>query len=148
MKNKIYELDDEENKAEFIRSNVSVNFISCGAVYVYLEFIHICIAGSSFGWSHHLAFGFLRRSTGQTTRFKTSSPTSWLDCSTFTSTRCSLHRRPVGWAARYLILRQPTGRIVRRFIVSYSGGSPAKLETPRCWNCSSLHHQPRWGLAS
>ena len=43
LKNKIYELDDEENKAKFIRSNVSVNIISCRAVYVYLEFIHNCI---------------------------------------------------------------------------------------------------------
>jgi len=43
LKIKIYELGDEENRAEFIRSNVSVNFISCRAIYVYLKFIHICI---------------------------------------------------------------------------------------------------------
>ena len=55
--------------------------------------------------------------------------TSWSDRSVFTSTRRSLHRRPVGWAARYLILRQPTGRIVCRFIVSYAGGLPVKLGT-------------------
>ena len=43
LKLKIYELSDEENIAEFIESNVSVNFISCRAVYVYLEFIHTYI---------------------------------------------------------------------------------------------------------
>ena len=43
FKNKIYELDDEENRVEFIRSNALMNFISYRAVYVYLEFIHICI---------------------------------------------------------------------------------------------------------
>lgn len=80
-----------------------------------LPILHICTAGSSSGWSHHLALGFLHRSTSRTTRFMTSSPTSWLDLSTFTSTWRSLRRWPVGWAARYLILRQPTGRIVYRF---------------------------------
>ena len=75
----------------------------------------------------------------------TSSLTSWSDCSAFTSTRRSLRRRPVGWAARCSILRQPIGRIVRRFIVSYAGGSPAKLGTPRRLDCSSLHHQLHWG---
>ena len=94
-----------------------------------LPFLHICIVGSSSGWSHHLAFGFLHRSTDRTIRFMTSSLTSWLDLSTFTSTRRSLRRWPVGWAARYLILRQPTGRIVCRFIASYAGGSPDKLGT-------------------
>ena len=93
-----------------------------------LPVLHICIARSSSGWSHYLAFGFLHRSTGRTTRFMTSSSTSWSDCSMFTSTRRSLRRRPVGWVARYLILRQPTDWIVCRFIVSYAGGSPAKLE--------------------
>ena len=53
----------------------------------------------------------------------------WSDLSAFTFTRRSLRRRPVGWAARYLILRQRTGWIVCRFIVSYAGGLPAKLGT-------------------
>ena len=39
---KIYEHSDEESRAEFIRSDISVNFISCRVVYVYLEFVHIC----------------------------------------------------------------------------------------------------------
>jgi len=44
-----------------------------------------------------------------------------------------------------LILRQPTGQIVHRFIISYAGGSLAKLGTPRHLDCLSLHHQLRWG---
>jgi len=36
------EFGDEENRAEFIRSNISVNLISRRAVYVYLDFVHIC----------------------------------------------------------------------------------------------------------
>jgi len=40
--NRIYERNDEESRAEFIRNDISVNFISCIAVYVYLEFVHIC----------------------------------------------------------------------------------------------------------
>ena len=78
-----------------------------------LPVLHICIVGSSFGWSHYLAFGFLRRSTSRTTRFMTSSLTSWSDLSAFTSTRRSLHRRPVGWATWYLILHQPTSWTAR-----------------------------------
>ena len=65
---------------------------------------YIFIAGSSSGWPHHLAFELLRRSTGQTARFKdfiadqlvglfgvhfysvlTSPPTSWLGCSVLDS---------------------------------------------------------------
>ena len=42
LKLKIYELGDEENRAEFIESNVSVNFIPRRAVYFYLNFVHIC----------------------------------------------------------------------------------------------------------
>jgi hypothetical protein len=64
--------------------------------------------GSSSGWLHHLAFGLLRRSTGQATRFMdfvadqlvrlfgahfysvlTSPPTSWLDCSVLASSPTS-----------------------------------------------------------
>ena len=40
--NRIYECNDEESKAKFIRNDILVNFISCRAVYVYLEFVHIC----------------------------------------------------------------------------------------------------------
>ena len=69
---------------------------------------YIFIAGSSSGWSHHLAFGLLRRSTGRTARFMdfvadqlvglfdvhfylalTSSPTSCLDCSVLDSSPTS-----------------------------------------------------------
>ena len=53
----------------------------------------------------------------------TLSPTSWSDLSTFTSTRRSLRRQPVGWAARYLIRCQPTGRIVYRFSSSVTLGA-------------------------
>ena len=63
---------------------------------------YIFITGSLSGWSHHLAFGLLRRSTNQNTRFMdfvadqliglfavhfylalTSPPTSWLDSSAY-----------------------------------------------------------------
>ena len=74
-----------------------------------LPVLHNCIAGSSSRWSNHLAFGFLHRSTGQTARFMSSSPTSWSYYSAFTSTWRSLCHRLVGWAARCSILYQPTG---------------------------------------
>ena len=86
---------------------------------------YIFIIGSSSGWSHHLAFGLLRRSTGRTARFMdfiadqlvklfgvhfysvlTLSPTSWLGCSVLDSS-------PTNWS-----------------------------------DCSSLHRQLRWGHAS
>ena len=59
LKIKIYELGDEENRAEFIRSIVSMNFISYRAVYVYLEFIHICIKNkiSVLSTEHRSKFG-------------------------------------------------------------------------------------------
>ena len=34
-----------------------------------LPVLHICIVGSSSGWSHHLAFGLLRRLTSWTAKF-------------------------------------------------------------------------------
>ena len=66
------EFGDEENRAEFIRSNISVNLISHRAVYVYLDFVHIykknkilkiCRALSTLKWrkigehGEHLALG-------------------------------------------------------------------------------------------
>ena len=40
-------------------------------IYFYIMYysFYIFIAGSSSGWSHHLAFGLFRRSTGRTARF-------------------------------------------------------------------------------
>ena len=86
---------------------------------------YIFITGSSFEWSHHLAFGLLRRSTGRTARFMdfvadqlvglfgvhfysavTSPPTSWFGCSVLDSS-------PTNWP-----------------------------------DCPSLHRQLRWGLTS
>ena len=64
----------------------------------------------------------------------TSSPTSWLECSAFTSTRCSLHCQIVGRTVHR-----------SRFIVSYAGGLPAKLGTPRCSDSSCKSCQLRLG---
>ena len=112
---------------------------------------------------------FLRRSTGQTARFMTLSPTSWSDCSALTSTWRSRRCRPVGWVDRCSFLRQLTGRIVRRFIVrnararqlrwgllsvqivrrfivSRAGGSLAELGTPRRLDSSCKRRQLTWGL--
>ena len=71
-------------------------------IYFYIMYysFYIFIIGSLFGWSHHLAFGLLHRSTSRTARFMdfvadqlvrlfsihfysalTSPPTSWLGCS-------------------------------------------------------------------
>ena len=40
-------------------------------IYFYIMYysFYIFIVGLSSGWSHHLAFGLLHRSTGQTARF-------------------------------------------------------------------------------
>ena len=40
-------------------------------IYFYIMYysFYIFITGSSSGWSHHLTFGLLHRSTGQTARF-------------------------------------------------------------------------------
>jgi hypothetical protein len=80
---------------------------------------------------------------------RTSSPTSWSDCSALTSTQRSLRRRPVGWTARCLLLCQLAGRIVRHlsFIVSYTGGSPAKLGSPQRSNSSCKDCQLSCGLS-
>ena len=96
-------------------------------IYFYIMYysFYIFIIGSSSGWSHHLAFGLLRRSTSRTARFMdfiadqlvrpfgvhfysalTSSLTSWLVCSVLDSS-------PTNWS-----------------------------------DFPSLHHQLRWGLAS
>ena len=53
----------------------------------------------------------------------------------------SLRRRPVVWAARRWILRQPTGWIVRPFIVSDDGGLPTRLGT--LWCLDSKLETPR-----
>jgi hypothetical protein len=75
-----------------------------------------------------------------------SSPISWSDYSALTSTRRSLCRRPVGWAARCSILCRPASQIIRRFIISYGEGSPAKLGTPRRSDSSCKSRHLSWGL--
>jgi len=44
---------------------------SSSYIYFYIMYypFYIFIAGSSSGWSHHLAFELLRQSTGRTARF-------------------------------------------------------------------------------
>ena len=85
--------------------------------YFVLPVLHICIVGSSFGWSHHLAFGFLRRSTG------------W----TIGSCLC---RRPVGrtiWRSHLLHVTSPPTSCL---------GCSALDSSPTNWSdCLSLHRQ-------
>jgi hypothetical protein len=102
------------------------------------------IKGSSSGWSHHLAFRLLRRSTGRTARFTdfianqlvglfgthfysalTSPLTSWLDRSVLASSPTSwsdcssleLHRQ-LRWGARQLSRGLLGVRILRARVVS------------------------------
>ena len=122
---------------------------SSSYIYFYIMYysFYIFITGLTSGWSHHLAFGLLRRSTGRTARFMdfvadqlvalfsihfysvlTSPSTSWLGCSVLDSS-------PTNWSDCPLLHHQ------------LHWGSPAKLGTPRCLDCSSLHRQLSWGLS-
>ena len=54
----------------FIHSALLPSLLS-SYIYFYIMYdsFYIFITGSSSGWSHHLDFGLLRRSTGRTARF-------------------------------------------------------------------------------
>ena len=90
--------------------------------------------------------GLLHRSTGRTARFMTFIANQLVGLFGIQIYSTSLHRRPVVWAARYWILLQPTGRIVRPFIVSDARGPPARLGTLRCYDSSCKRCHLSWRL--
>ena len=102
-----------------------------------LPILHICFVGARFGQRAY-AQGLDNMIIVQVVRPPirwTSLLTNWSECLALTPSRCSIHRRLVGWTAQRM-----------GFIVSYAGGSPATLGTPRCLDSSCKRLQLSWGL--
>jgi hypothetical protein len=132
-------------------------------VHHVLPILHIYFSGARFGcraYARGLDKMIIAQVVGPLCT-RTSPSTSWSERSALTPSRRSLYFRPVGWTDRCSPTSHSADQLVgllgaRRpvilptnflgFIVSFAGGSPAELGTPRCLSSSCKRRQLCWGL--